>query len=196
MSRVLPYHEVTVLTCNSQTKEFEFDESEKEKVKEALLDWIKNEVRPQSVLVSLFRHYIDNGELKVSRSIAIRKQFSRAPAFQFLLVVDVTSDTEEAFERFRKIKDAKPHKLTSFAEVDALYASVYAPEHARGAIWKAIVNQTSHDQPRHYYSTELSQALENLSQNEMRYILLFSCSQLIYSFQQRSLRLRDDTHVH
>ena len=73
VSRVLLYHEVTVLTCNSQTQEFEFDESQKEKVKEAFIDWIKNEVRPQSGLVSFFRYYIDKGELKVSRSIAIRK---------------------------------------------------------------------------------------------------------------------------
>ena len=73
MSRVLLCHEVAVLTCNSQTQVFEFDESQKEKVKEAFLDWIENEVRPQSVLEAFFRYYIDEGELKVSRSIAIRK---------------------------------------------------------------------------------------------------------------------------
>ena len=74
--------------------------------------------------------------------------------------------------------------MTSFAEVDALYASVYAPKPARDAVWKAIVNQTSDHQPRHYYSPELSLALENLTKDETRYTLLFSRSQRINPFHR------------
>lgn len=151
---------------NLWSEKYEFPYSMKRLAKALILDWVENERRPHTAMVAAFRYDVEGGELKFKVSVLLASDG------------EVDGSGEDHREKALPLeRSAGDHdqgsqgptfsQKSSFAEVDALFASIYGPNHTdtvRGVIEQRR-NLDSTQGPaigtvNSLYSPELSLALK------------------------------------